>query len=160
MDSWSDFLGRLKEGIISDMLYIKDRGGYIKIVVESFCDGEPLAYTFRLLPLDSPTLHISQFILKITKQLKISQKLKEENTKLKEQTHQLQLHIDNNIQSQSYSLFDGDLDSALASNENKAKPNGTNVAKKKAYHMKRKPGYSLVNPHTRRKVAMGAKIGE
>ena len=160
LDLWDDFLFRLKDGIVADMVYVKDRGGYIKIVVDCFCEGEPLAYQFRLLPVRTNVQErITSFIMGMTAQLQRAQKLEKEYKKLKKQVQELENQVDSLPSQTPCFLQDGDAES-LHINENKVKPNIGIQQRKKVHHMRRKAGYSLVNPHTRRRVAKGVRIGE
>ena len=157
-ESWEAFLGRMYNGIIADNIFVKDRGDYIKISVEGFSNGEPVTYQFRLFTVANPERRLVQFMMEITTQLQEAQKVQNEFNLLKKRIQEQPpasqstgLCFDNdNSMDFGYSVVDEQISK---------KPSG--VQKKKVViHMKRKPGYSLVNPHSKRRVARGAKIGE
>ena len=158
-ESWGRFLGRLHNALLTDCFSMKDRGDYIKITVETELEGDPLPYIFRMprAGTSHPRHLIAAFMLDMTKQLQIAQKQQTECLALQKKVSQLEQQID------AHQSFPSSLD-AFSEENDRSKPNVVSTQQKaktsQQYRPRRKPGYSLVNPHSKRTVARGARIGE
>lgn len=141
---------------MADSIYIKDRGNYIKIAIEGYFNGEPITFQFRLFSVEYPECKIVNFMIGMTRKIQEYQKIQRNYNDLRKKMATLQTYS-NSMQTQG--TFDND---NMGMDFIESKPVVSNLIpkKKNTYHLKRKPGYSIVNPHSKRRIARGAKIGE